>query len=118
MQATGEMGNAYEDDQAKLKPVFSLKWVILDAPQRISTILGLIGGGFGVASGIFVSVEYYPLSFILFLPLLVPLVCSLSLLYLPMSEERRGVMGFVTLLTSLAPLYFLILLLLQLVSIQ
>ncbi len=109
------MGNAYEDDRARLKPVLNLKWVALDPPQRISTILGLIGGGFGAATGILISAEYNPLSFIVFLPLLIPLLCSLSLLYLPMSEEKRGVIAFVTLLASLAPLYFLIILLLRLV---
>jgi hypothetical protein len=62
------MGNAYEEDQARLEPVFDLKWVVLDPPQRISTILGSVGGGFGAASGIFVSAEYNPLFFIVFLP--------------------------------------------------
>jgi hypothetical protein len=115
LKATSEIGNAYEDDHAESKPVFSLKWEVLDPAQRISTILGLIGGGVGAAYGIFVSAEYNPLSFIVFLPFLVPLLCSLSLLYLPMSEDKRGIMGFVTLLISLAPISFLILLLLQLV---
>jgi hypothetical protein len=109
------MGNAYEGDLGDLKPVFSLKWAVLDRPQRISTLLGLIGGGFGAVFGIFVSAAFNPLSFVVFLPLLVPLLGSLSLLYVPMSDERRGVTGFLTLLASLAPLSFLILFLLRLV---
>ena len=94
--------------------MFSLKWEALDRPQRIATLLGFIGS-FGAVFAIFIASAFNPLVFVGFLPLLVPLLGSLSLLYLPMSDERRGVMGFLTLLASLAPLFFLTLLLLRLV---
>lgn len=92
-----------------------MKWAALDRPQKISTLLGLVVGGFGAAGGILVSAEFNPLSSVFFLPFLVPTLGSLSLLYLPMSNERRGVIGFLTVLAALAPLLFVTLFLLRLV---
>ena len=111
-----EIGNAYEDDRAKINLVFILNWAALDRPQRISTLLGLIDGGSGAVFGIFVvSASLNPLFFVVVLPFMVPILGSLSLLYFPMSSERRGIVGFLTVLASLAPLLFLILFLLRLV---
>src|SRR5882672_8802184 len=94
---------------------FILQWAELDRSLRISTTLGLVGGGFGAILGVFVGVAFDFQSFLLFLFPVASLLCSLGLLYLPMSKERRGVMGFVSIVGSLTPLLFLILFVLRLV---
>jgi hypothetical protein len=98
-----------------LRTVLSLQWAELDRTLRISTILGLIGGGVGATLGAFVGAGFGFQSFLFFFFPVISLLCSLGLLYLPMSKERRGVLGFLSVVGSLTPLLFLTLLILSLV---
>lgn len=92
-----------------------MQWPELTRTLRISTIIGLIGGCFGAAFGIFIGAEFDPGLFLLFIFPVLSLFSSLALLRFSMSSESRGILGFVSIVGALAPILFIALLLLRLV---
>src|SRR2546425_7676302 len=82
-----------------------LRWSELEDPIRVSSLLGIVSGGSGIIALGFLAVqEAYYVQIVLasFLPLLlIPLLTGLSLLFLKLTNEQRGVMGFVCFVSSL-----------------
>jgi hypothetical protein len=82
-----------------------LRWSELEDPIRVSSLLGIVSGGSGIIALGFLAVqEAYYVQIVLasFLPLLlIPLLMGLSLLFLKLTNEQRGVMGFVCFVSSL-----------------
>jgi hypothetical protein len=82
-----------------------LRWSELEDPIRVSSLLGIVSGGSGIiALGFLAMQEAYYVQIVLasFLPLLlIPLLTGLSLLFLKLTNEQRGVMGFVCFVSSL-----------------
>lgn len=105
-----------------------LQWSQLNLLLKIATVEGLIGGGlvliFGLVSLAVAAVSGLQVSFGFdLLPLLVfvgvfpllSLLCALELLLTPVSEERKGVLGFIALFGSVVPNGLLLILLLRLI---
>jgi len=82
-----------------------LRWSELEYPIRVSSLLGIVSGGSGIIALGFLAVpEAYYVQIVLasLLPLLlIPLLTGLSLLFLKLTNEQRGVMGFVCFVSSL-----------------
>ena len=82
-----------------------LRWSELEDPIRVSSLLGMVSGGSGIIALGFLAVqEAYYVQIVLasLLPLLlIPLLTGLSLLFLKLTNEQRGVMGFVCFVSSL-----------------
>ena len=81
-----------------------LRWSELEDPIRVSSLLGIVSGGSGIiALGFLAFQEAYYVQIVLasFLLLLIPLLMGLSLLFLKLTNEQRGVMGFVCFVSSL-----------------
>ncbi len=82
-----------------------LRWSELEDPIRVSSLLGIVSGGSGIiALGFLAIQEAYYVQIVLasLLPLLlIPLLTGLSLLFLKLTNEQRGVMGFVCFVSSL-----------------
>jgi len=82
-----------------------LRWSELEDPIRVSSLLGIVSGGSGIIALGFLAVqEAYYVQIVLasLLPLLlIPLLTGLSLLFLKLTNEQRGVMGFVCFVSSL-----------------
>ena len=82
-----------------------LRWSELEDPIRVSSLLGIVSGGSGIiALGFLAFQEAYYVQIVLasLLPLLlIPLLTGLSLLFLKLTNEQRGVMGFVCFVSSL-----------------
>src|SRR3989454_10649861 len=74
-----------------------LRWSELEDPIRVSSLLGIVSGGSGIiALGFLAIQEAYYVQIVLasLLPLLlIPLLTGLSLLFLKLTNEQRGVMG-------------------------
>ena len=92
-----------------------LRWSELEDPIRVSSLLGIVSGGSGIiALGFLAIQEAYYVQIVLasLLPLLlIPLLTGLSLLFLKLTNEQRGVMGFVCFVSSLVIMvadYFLL----------
>jgi hypothetical protein len=92
---------------------------------KMSVIIGLIGGGYGAIFGFIVvgsslgSMGPYSfldfVSLLLFLVPILSLICSLWLVFIPLSSEGRAMLGFISLVGSITPTFFLILTILRLV---
>jgi len=106
--------------------LFMSQWHLLDRMIKISVIIGLVGGGYGAIFGFLFAagsavVSTGPaslldfVSLLLFLFPLLSLVCSLCLLFFPISAERRATLGFISLIGSITPTLFLILTVLRFV---
>jgi hypothetical protein len=95
----------------------------------MSVIFGLVGGrlvasfgllaiGYNLTVGSKLSgISAYSFLDFLFLLLLFPilsLICSLWLVFFPVSSERRGTLGFISLIGSITPTFYLILTILRL----
>ena len=82
-----------------------LRWSELEDPIRVSSLLGIVSGGSGIIALGFLAVpEAYYVQIVLasLLPLLlIPLLTGLSLLFFKLTNEQRGVMGFVCFVSSL-----------------
>src|SRR5438876_570653 len=82
-----------------------LRWSELEYPIRVSSLLGIVSGGSGIIALGFLAVpEAYYVQIVLasLLPLLlIPLLTGLSLLFFKLTNEQRGVMGFVCFVSSL-----------------
>ena len=82
-----------------------LRWSELEDPIRVSSLLGIVSGGSGIMALGFLAVqEAYYVQIVLasLLPLLlIPLLTGLSLLFLSLTNEQRGVLGFVCFVSSL-----------------
>ncbi len=92
-----------------------LRWSELEYPIRVSSLLGIVSGGSGIiALGFLAIQEAYYVQIVLasLLPLLlIPLLTGLSLLFLKLTNEQRGVMGFVCFVSSVLVMvadYFLL----------
>ena len=82
-----------------------LRWSDLEDPIRVSSLLEIVSGGSGIIALGFLAVQepYYVQIVLasLFPLLLIPLLTGLSLLFLKLTNEQRGVMGFVCFVSSL-----------------
>jgi hypothetical protein len=81
-----------------------LRWSELEDPIRVSSLLGIVSGGSGIISlGFLATQEAYYVQIVLapLLLLLIPLLTGLSLLFLKLTNEQRGVLGFVCLVGSM-----------------
>src|SRR5690348_6014581 len=82
-----------------------LRWSELENPIRLSSLLGIVSGGSGiVAIGLLAIQEPYYIQIVLalLLPLLlIPLLTGLLLLFLKLTNEQRGILGFTCLVSSL-----------------
>ena len=92
-----------------------LRWSELEDPIRVSSLLGIVSGGSGIIALGFLAVQgayYVQIVLASLLPLLlIPLLTGLSLLFLKLTNEQRGVMGFVCFVSSLVIMvadYFLL----------
>jgi hypothetical protein len=97
-----------------------LGWSELEAPIRVSSLLGIVSGGSGIIALSFLAIqqEYYvQVAFLeiviapLLLLLLIPLLTGLSLLFVSLTNEQRGVLGFICFVSSLVIMvadYFLL----------
>ncbi len=91
-----------------------LRWSELEDPIRVSSLLGIVSGGSGIiALGFLAIQEAYYVQIVLasFLLLLIPLVTGLSLLFLKLTNEQRGVVGFLCFISSMVIIvadYFLL----------
>lgn len=105
-----------------------LQWSQLSVLLKVATVEGLVGGGlvliFGLGALAFATVSGVQLSFGFdLLPLLVlagvlpllSLLCALELLFTSVSDEKKGVLGFIALFGSLVPNGLILLLLLRLI---
>jgi hypothetical protein len=81
-----------------------LRWSELEDPIKVSSILGTVSGGGGIiALGSLVIREAYNVQIVLaplLSLLLIPLLTGLSLLFLQLTNEQRGVLGFVCFVSS------------------
>jgi hypothetical protein len=105
--------------------LFRSQWRVLGRSEKISVLLGLVGGAYGATIGFLVAgsgvanvglsslLDFVP--FLLFLFPLVSLVCAFWLLRFPVSNENRAMLGFISLVGSIAPTIFLILTILALI---
>ena len=82
-----------------------LRWSELENPIRLSSLLGIVSGGSGtIALGLLAAQEPYYIQILLalLLPLLlIPLLTGLLLVFLKLTNEQRGVLGFICLVSSL-----------------
>jgi hypothetical protein len=93
-----------------------LRWSELEAPTRVSSLLGIVSGGSGITALSFLAIQeayYVQIVLALLLPLLlIPLLTGLSLLFLQLTNEQRGVLGFLCFVSSMIIMvadYFLLL---------
>ncbi len=82
-----------------------LRWSELEIPIRVSSLLGIVSGGIGIIALSFLAIqEYYYVQTVLallFPLLLIPLLNGLSLLFFSLTNEQRGALGFICLVSSL-----------------
>jgi hypothetical protein len=87
-----------------------LRWAELEYPIRVSSLLGIVSGGSGITALGFLVIQqayYVQVALLeivvapLFLLLLIPLVTGLSLLFLSLTNDQRGVLGFVCFVSSM-----------------
>jgi len=90
---------------------FSLQWSRLNLSSKVSTVLGFAGGELGALLGFGIG---GPAFLLLFLVPIVSLVSSVWLLFFPATNERRGILSFVSLTCSIPGTYLLALILLRL----
>ena len=99
-----------------------LQWSQLDRILKIIVICGFVAGGYTASIGLliiqFVSLNspiMFGFAFLILLATLLPFVGSLSLLLIPISVERRGILGFALFVGSIIPIFLLATFLLKLV---
>jgi hypothetical protein len=100
------------------------EWRVLDLPLRLSVVLGTVVDGswiiyFGITVvGPFIAgagltandalLLLYPYTLFFLVFPLASLACSLRLLVSPVSEEKRGILGLISLAGSIAPAIILV----------
>lgn len=105
-----------------------LQWSQLSTLLKVASVEGLVGGGsililglgtlaVATVSGIQVSLGFDLLPLLVFVGVfpVVSLLCALELLFMPVSDERKGVLGFTAFFGSLVPNGLLLLLFLRLI---
>lgn len=85
----------------------------------------MLGGGYAASIGLLIAWSFFEnmglysaidlVSILLFLLPMVSIASSLRLLFFPISNDRKDILGFVSLVGSFAPTLFLVLTLLRLV---
>jgi hypothetical protein len=90
--------------------MLGLRWSELEIPIRLSSLLGIVSGGSGIIALGFLAIqqEYYVQVALLeivvaplLLLLLIPLLTGLSLLFISLTNDQRGVLGFVCLVSAM-----------------
>jgi hypothetical protein len=81
-----------------------LRWSELEVPIRVSSLLGIVSGGSGIIALSFLATQeaYYVQILLASLALLlIPLLTGLSLLFVKLTSEQRGVLGFLCFVSSM-----------------